>query len=774
VSVVGWAELRTAAAGVDPGLERLRLAATGSASMVLAVVVMAAVCARTGQPVTLLIFAAVLAMISNLAVNEPDLGRRRVTTALMFGPAAGAVALGTLLAPHRIVADAVFVAVTMAAVYVRRFGPRGFALGMAGFMPYFFTQFLQARPAQLPWLLLAAGTGLGATLLVRGYVFTEREDRTLVRFLRAFRAHVHGLVVAAAGLLAAAGGPADRVDAALRDTRRRGVRLNKTALLVADRLDRLSADEEGPGDVEPDELGQQVLDLELAVERLTISTRRLADVGGPHGGDRDDLLAGLRGLAAATATGTPHAMVPALLEQARDAVAALTAGTGGEERTQRVAFAVHRLADAVEATSRWAVRAQPAESVEDPQVRAAERGAASADTTEGTGASDNVDDADSTDRTDSTKEVDKTEEADNTDSADHPRTLRLSTRHALQAGVAVGLSIVLGEFVSPSRWYWAAIAAFVVFAGTNSRGDILSRGWQRILGTIGGVAAGMALAVAVDGRTALAVAALVTCLFLALYLVRVSQALMAFWITAVLALMYGLIGQFSLETLVLRIEETVVGAVMGMLAAFLVLPRRTRDAYADARDDLVRAIDAVLEAAADQLLGRVPAGPPVDLAREMDDALSTLRNRTAPLTGLWRRASGGYRDALHLLSGLDHYARALARRSDYVQAPGWAAALQPAVDCIRDNLDALCRDPAATPDGGTAPGSEGRAGDGAGGPDRLGLRSAEDLVDTAEAWAARCAEPDDRHNLLEAARLVRRINQSVLALANTPAALSRR
>ena len=72
--VAGWAELRTAVAGVDPGLERLRLAAIGSASMLLAVLVMAAVSrALTGQPVTLLIFAAVLAMISNLAVNEPDL-----------------------------------------------------------------------------------------------------------------------------------------------------------------------------------------------------------------------------------------------------------------------------------------------------------------------------------------------------------------------------------------------------------------------------------------------------------------------------------------------------------------------------------------------------------------------------------------------------------------------------------------------------------------------------------------------------------------------------
>jgi hypothetical protein len=719
-----WAELRTAVAGVDPGLERLRLAGIGSASMVLAVAVMAAVRALTGQPVTLLIFAAVLAMISNLAVNEPDLSRRRATTALMILPAAVAVTAGTLLAPHRLVADVVFVAVTMAAVYVRRFGPRGFALGMAGFMPYFFTQFLQARPAELPWLLVAAVAGLGATLLLRGYVFAERDDRTLARLLRAFRAHVHGLVVATAALLAAAGGPADRVESALQDTRRRRTRLNRTALLVADRLDRLAP--EGSDRADPDGPGQRVLDVELAAERLAISTRRLATVGGPHGGDRDDLLDGLRALAAATSTGTPHAMVPALLDESRRAVVALTEETAGNrERTQRVAFAVHRLANAL--------------AVAGPQYVA--EGSTAADPDGGSSVRDDPVPGPEASAPD----------ADGGDDAESPPALRLSTRQALQAGVAVALSIVVGELVSPTRWYWATVAAFVVFAGTNSRGDVLSRGWQRILGTVGGVAAGMALAVVLGGRSIPTVAVLVACLFLALYLVRISQALMAFWITAVLALMYGLIGQFSLETLTLRIEETAVGAAMGMLAAFLVLPRRTHDAYDEAHDDLVSTTDAVLAAATDQFLGRVPSGAPIELARDMDDALGTLRDRTAPLTGRWRRASDDYRDALHVLAGIDHYARALARLSDRVRAPGWAGVWQPAVDRVRGNLDALHRT-----------------------GDQPAPVSAEELIDAAEAWGARCVERGRRHDLLEAARLLRRIDQSVLALAGVPPTLSRR
>lgn len=85
---------------------------------------------------------------------------------------------------------------------------------------------------------------------------------------------------------------------------------------------------------------------------------------------------------------------------------------------------------------------------------------------------------------------------------------------------------------------------------------------QRVIGTIGGVVAGMALAVVVGPHQLVGLVLMFCCAFMALYLVRVSQALMAFWITAVLALLYGLIGQFSVQTLLLRMEETAVGAAL--------------------------------------------------------------------------------------------------------------------------------------------------------------------------------------------------------------------
>jgi len=381
------------------------------------------------------------------------------------------------------------------------------------------------------------------------------------------------------------------------------------------------------------------------------------------------LLAGMRSLGAATATGAVSGMTrhsarnaPLLLDTARRSVGSLVAGTEGlGDRALRVAFAITRLADALGAPG-----LQPGASPTDFPQEAPPAAAEAAAPDAGPAAEP---------------------------PAAGPTGLNQSTRQAVQVGVATSLAIVVGELVSPSRWYWAVIAAFVVFAGTTSRGDVLSRGSQRVVGAIGGVIAGMGLALLVGDRFLPALILMFGCVFFALYLVKVSQALMAFWITAVLALLYGLIGQFSVETLVVRVEETAVGAAMGILGP--------------------------------DIGGRgASASPPLELARAMDDALGVLRLRAKPLDNPLprRRGRSSFQRALRVLSGVDHYARRLARLSDTVVSPGWASTLRPAAEQVRANLDGLRlrlnhRD-----------------------ADRP-IRSAEEQVDAAEAEAARTEDP---------------------------------
>ena len=726
-----WAELRTTATGIDPGLVRLRLATGALLSIVLALALAVTLQRLSGEQPTVVIMAAVLAMVSNIAVNETAVERLRVTTALLVLPATAAVALGTVLAPHRLLADAVFVAIMVGGVYIRRFGPRGFAIGMAAVMAYFFSQFLGAQVSALPWLVLTAAFGVGSAWLVRGFLFAEKPERTLERLVRAFRARVHTLIFVVAELL-------DEEDEdtqdALRAVGRRRTRLNETALLIAEHLER--SDEEG-------ELEVYIIDAELAAERLADTARYLVVTSGrPPDALRCPLLAALRSLGAATATGTAPARVPALLEAAQRRVAPLVDRVEGlGDDGQRVAFAVARLADALVEGRKHHPTApadEPSEPAPDATIATPAIGTA--------GSGDATKDDTAKDDTGSGGSATGDRAAEPDDEAVKPG-LALSTRQAVQVGVATSLAIVGGELISPSRWYWAVIAAFVVFAGTSSRGDVLTRGRDRVIGTVGGVVAGMALAFVVDGAVVPTLVLLLVCLFLAIYTVRISPGLLAFWITALLALLYGLIGQFSVETLVLRIEETAIGAALGMLAGFLILPTGTREAFGTALDEVVDATYAVLDAAVDRILGRPVAVAPVELARDLDAALGVLRQRAYPLDNPLprRRGRSSYARAVRVFTAVDHYVRLLARISDVARAPDWAETLLPAVAQIRTNVDGL-RALLMHVDG----------------PEVI---SAERAVDQAEAHAAHHPEPELRRQLLVATRLLRRMDQAVYGFA---------
>ncbi|MCO7196863.1 FUSC family protein, partial [Pseudonocardia sp. McavD-2-B] len=661
-----WGELRTWAAAVDPGHTRLHLAAVATAAMLLAAVAASVLRALTGQPITIVLFSVVLAMISNLAVNENDLRRRRVTTALMVVPAAASATVSALLSTNRVAADVVFVLVMMVAVAVRRYGPRGVALGMAAFMPFFFVQFLHAGPGELPFLLAGVVIGIGSTFLLRCLVFTRRSEAVLDALFRAFEARLHALLLTAVEAVENADGEPD-----LDPLVRAQARLNETALLVTDRLDDTdSGTDTGPDAVAGPVAGlrQWIVDSELAAERVAMSVRRSVEHHDPiPDGDRAELAEGLRALAAATAVGTPGAIAARLYDGARSAVADIVdrpAGVGPAAREQRIGFAVVRLADAMQTT------------VEQARLRIAEHHDTDRETAGGDPAPGPV-----------------PEQVPPPAGRDRFGGLALHTRQAVQVGVATSLAIVVGELISPARWYWAVIAAFVVFAGTASRGDVLSRGWARAVGTAGGVVAGMLLALLVGGNVVASLALLFVCVFLALYLVRISQAMMAFWITAVLALLYGVIGQFSVQTLVLRVEETVVGGALGMLAAYLVLPTRSRTAFAEALDDALTAVDVSLRTSVDAALGRPGAGDPLEKARAVDTAVATVRTRAVPLQHpvARRPLRRGVHHTVRVVGAVDHYTRQLAAQATTASVPGWAATLGPAAERGRADLDRLRR-----------------------------------------------------------------------------------
>lgn len=678
--------------GADPGLLRLRMAGRTTAALACALAILYLLTRATGQPVTVALLGVLITMISARSVNEPDPRRQKITMLLLPLPAAVAVSAGTLLGPYKVVSDTVFVLVVFGAVYVRRFGPRGRALGMVAFMSYFFTLFLHARTTELPWLIGAIVVGTICSLVLGVYVLPDRPERVLRASMRALRARMAIVVDTTAEAL-----QAGRFDERRRRRLRiRTARLNETALMVQSQIE----DKVNPAAVWAGVTGEQLalwlFDAELTVERVATAGARAAaaDIPAPA---RAGLAATLAQLARAIRVPQPGElqrvakMAQQLLDQYADDAAA------------------RRLALAITATATAAA-----------EVRAL------------------VDQAVTESATEPPPTPPPTDE--------EPVTgLRPTTRQAVQAGVAASLAIIAGELVSPDRWYWAVIAAFVVFAGTNSWGETLTKGWQRLLGTALGVPSGVLVATLVSGNGVASLVLIFVCLFCSLYFMKVAYSLMTFWITTMLALLYGLLGQFTFHLLVLRIEETAIGAVIGVAVAILVLPTHTRAAVRDDAHAFLTTLAELIDTSVATLLGDGAVASPTEKARQLDRDLQQFRVTAKPLlagvAGLNGRRS--IRRGLRVLNACDHYGRSLARSSDRYEAGGELAdAITSAAAQVRHNIDVLdTRD------------------------QRLPVVPATDSVDAAETLACQLDGEADTQRLLAVLHALRQIDRAVVTEA---------
>ncbi|WP_406817121.1 FUSC family protein [Mycobacterium sp. M23085] len=720
--------------GSDPGLLRLRMATRTTAALGLSLLALFILTRATGQPLTVALLGVVITMVASRSVNEPDPHQQRITMALLPLPAAVSITAAAVLAPHQVASDVVFVIVVFTAAYVRRFGARGRALGMVAFMSYFFTLYLRARLAELPWLIGAVAVGTVCTYVMSTYVLPDRPEQVFRATIRALRARM--AIVLDTTAEAVRTGRLD--ERRRRRMRARTVRLNETALMVQSQIE----DKADPGLVWPgvtaEQLAPWLLDAELAIEWVATAGRRAAVVACEHPdamppSTRAALVDALTELSRAIRVPEPDGLRRAadraqrLLDELRRPGADPAGGDEGGAAARRLALAI---INAASATS---------------DVRAiVDRVAAGRP----------LDDADG-----ERPPVPEDPVSDETAGEEQPGGLRPTTRQAIQVSVAASLAIVVGELVSPARWYWAVIAAFVIFAGTNSWGETLTKGWQRLLGTMLGVPCGVLVATLLAGHKTAALVGIFVCLFCAFYFMTVTYSLMTFWITTMLALLYGLLGQFSFGVLMLRIEETAIGAVIGVTVAVVVLPTNTRTAIRSEARAFLTSLSALIEVSAATMFDEADSTSPSEQARQLDRDLQQFRVTAKPLlagvAGLAGRRS--IRRALRIFTACDRYGRSLARSAEQYRNPAGstslaaelAQAFSAAAAQTRRNIEALQE----AIEGGHPP----------------TLVSAADELDAAETVARQQdsgGDPDpDTRRFLTAVHALRQIERAVITAA---------
>ncbi|WP_327680686.1 FUSC family protein [Kitasatospora sp. NBC_00458] len=168
------------------------------------------------------------------------------------------------------------------------------------------------------------------------------------------------------------------------------------------------------------------------------------------------------------------------------------------------------------------------------------------------------------------------------------------TRMALQMAGAVGGAFLAGRAVWPDHWAWVVLTAFIVCSGARGRGDVLFKGLLRALGAAAGTIVATAVAGAFGPHEDAAVVLIFAVLALATWLRELSYAYWAGCVTAVLSLLYGWFGQSSDDLLRTRLAAIGLGAAVGIAAAWLILPVRTRDVLRRRTADTLAALNELL------------------------------------------------------------------------------------------------------------------------------------------------------------------------------------
>jgi hypothetical protein len=171
---------------------------------------------------------------------------------------------------------------------------------------------------------------------------------------------------------------------------------------------------------------------------------------------------------------------------------------------------------------------------------------------------------------------------------------RASTRMAVQMAVAVGAAFLSGHLLFPAHVPWVVVTAFLVNSGNRGRGDVLHKGVLRLLGALAGTAVATATAGFATPGNPWCIVGVFVALTLATWLRGFGYGFWAAGVTAALALLYGYYGESGVSLLTQRLAGILLGAVLGVAAAWFVLPVRSGSVLRRRRADALAALTDVL------------------------------------------------------------------------------------------------------------------------------------------------------------------------------------
>jgi hypothetical protein len=170
-----------------------------------------------------------------------------------------------------------------------------------------------------------------------------------------------------------------------------------------------------------------------------------------------------------------------------------------------------------------------------------------------------------------------------------------SMRMAIQMAVGLAAAFVVGYVFFAERWSWIVLTTFIVNSGNRGRLDVAYKSVLRVLGAAAGTLMALTFTLHVGSHDTDTVMLILLAVFLGIWLRPLGYAWWALFVTLALALLQGFEGSSAQHILWPRLQEIVLGASIGVAAAWFVLPVRStgvlRRRIADALAILADAVD---------------------------------------------------------------------------------------------------------------------------------------------------------------------------------------
>lgn len=643
--------------------------------------------ANHGMTIIAIMLGAVVGMISAFTGGMyPTIRDQLIGFAMMPPLMVAGLAIGLPLSSHRPIALTLLVVILAVGAYCRRFGPLGFVGGQMVFMGDFFGFFLGAQVGMgdIGWLAAAIVLAVVVATIAQFTLFYPRRRAAFRRLERSYDARRRDVLDHVIRMLDLP----SRASEMSRDLDRKMRLLNETALMIDAHLNHPAA---LPPGWSADVLHQILFDVELSVSNMgrfagTIATRPEFDQG-----DRQlvrDALVAVRDGDVLSADRGAAAIAAAAVPAQREGEAA---GLGVWRDADVRRIVLHRFSLSV--AGHCEVQRQLREArqlAETPERERAEVGLDSPVVLMGGWLPGST-----------LVSAEASALPDTRTPAGHRwRQVTLghvplapNVRVAVQMTVAVGASVLLGEVLSGRRFYWAVIAAFVTFMGANSATEQVRKGFNRVLGTVVGALVGGLLAHLVGPHGWIAIIVILCAIFFGIYLMRISYAFMVIGITVMVSQLYVQLDEFTNSLLVLRLEETALGAAIAAATVLCVFPLRTRHVARLSSQRFLEAIDDVVATAIVVLDGSDTRVGLRAAVRRMDDAYQTLTVVSAQLrVGLFDREGSQSERFMTAASGARHYARNLLADVRALEpGPGAVAGFAEAQRRFSDSVAVLVR-----------------------------------------------------------------------------------